>query len=133
MPLFEQLQEKYADRDVVVLHLYVREPHPGERAFRQYEQPDHIDQRLAYARELVDIKGITAPVIVDEIDNAARDALGGLPNVLYVIGKDGRVHYKSSWADADKADRALAELVTADDPSHPVLPTFDTQSVGTAI
>ncbi len=133
MPLFEQLQHKYADRNVVVLHFYVREPHPGERAFRAYQQPQQIEARLAYARELVGLKGIATPVLVDDMDDAAREALGGLPNVLYIIAKNGRVHYKSSWADADKADRALAELVTADDPSNPVLPTFDTKSVGTAI
>jgi len=133
VPLFEQLQHKYADRDVVVLHFYVREPHPGERAFRTYQQPQQIEARLAYARELVDLKGIATPVLIDDMDDAAREALGGLPNVLYIIAKNGRVHYKSSWADADKADRALAELVTADDPSNPVLPTFDTKGVGTAI
>ena len=133
MPLFERLQKKYASRDVVILHLYVREPHPGEKAFRSYHQPTRYEERVAYARELVEAKTITVPVLVDAMDEAAQNALGGLPNMLYVIGKDGRVFYKSTWADADKADRALAELVTADDPASPIAPTFETQDVGSAI
>lgn len=133
MPLFEQLVEKYADHDVEVLHLYVLEPHPGERAFREYRQPQTYEERMAYAKELVNKKGITSPVLVDNMDEQFRAELGRLPNVAYVVNKDGIVHYKSSWADVDKIDKALAELLTAADPSQPVEPSFDTQSVGPEI
>ena len=125
--------EKYGDRDVEVLHLYVLEPHPGERAFKQYKQPERFEERVAHAQELVEKKKIATTVMVDPIDNSVRTALGGLPNVAYVVGKNGKVHYKASWADADKVDKALAELVTADDPSRPVEPTFDTQDTGPQI
>ena len=125
--------EKYADRDVEILHLYVREPHPGERAFKQYKQPERLEERMAHAKELVEKKGMTTSVLVDTIDNTFRTALGNLPNVVYVVGKNGKVHYKASWGDADKVDKALAELVTADDPSRPVEPSFDTQSTGPQI
>ncbi|PZC44042.1 MAG: hypothetical protein DK306_001944 [Chloroflexi bacterium] len=124
---------KYGERDVVVLHVYVSEPHAGERGFRDYTQPGTYDERALYAQELVTLKGISGPVLVDGMDDATRAALGGLPNVVYVVGKDGRVHYKSSWADADKVDRALAELVTGDDPDRPVEPSFETQDVGPEI
>lgn len=130
MPLFERLQEKYGARDVEVLNIYFREPHAGENYFKAYKQPDTYEEKMAYARELVETKRMSLPVLVDGIDGSLQDALGGLPNIVYVVGKDGRVHYKSSWADADKVDRALAELVTADDPSRPVEPTFETQDVG---
>lgn len=125
--------EKYGDRDVEVLNIYVREPHPGERAFKQYSQPERFEERMAHAKELVEKKNMAGPVLVDTMDNAFRTALGNLPNVVYVVGKDGKVHYKASWADADKVDKALAELVTADDPSRPVEPTFDTQDTGPQI
>ena len=125
--------EKYGDRDVEVLHLYVREPHPGERAFKQYKQPETPEERMAHAKELVAKKGMATQVLVDPIDDTFRTALGNLPNVVYVVGKNGKVHYKASWADADQVDKALAELVTADDPSRPVEPTFDTQDTGPQI
>ena len=51
----------------------------------------------------------------------------------YLIDKHGKVYYKATWADVDHLDKALAELVTADDPSRPVEPSFSTQRVGTAI
>ena len=124
---------KYGERDVVVLHVYVSESHAGERGFRDSPQPRAYEERAAYAREVVALKQITAPVLVDGMDDAVRTLLGDLPNVVYVVGKDGRVHYKSSWADADKVDQALAELVTADDPSRPVEPSFDTQDIGPEI
>lgn len=127
MPLFERLIDKYVDRDVAIVHIYFREPHPGESVFKQYAQHKDDDQKMAYARELVDKKNITAPVIVDGVDEKFQEMIGGLPNMVYVIAKDGTIHYKSSWADADKVDRALAELLTAEDPSNPVVPTFETQ------
>ena len=109
------------------------EPHPGERGFRGYKQPQTYEERMAHAKELVEKKGITSPVLIDNMDEQFRTELGKLPNVAYVVNKDGVVHYKSSWADADKIDKALAELVTADDPSRPVAPTFNTQDVGPEI
>ena len=53
--------------------------------------------------------------------------------MAYVVNKDGIVHYKSSWADVDKIDKALAELLSAEDPARPVEPSFETQSVGPEI
>lgn len=133
MPLFEQLREKYADHDVTIVHIYVREPHPEERAFKQYTQHADYEQKMAYARELVELKAVTVPVVVDEMDEAINQLLGGLPNTIWVIDKVGDIRYKSTWADVDKADRALAELVSADDPNNPVEPTFETQHVSDKI
>ncbi len=133
MPLIEQLRAKYRDRDVEFFTLYVREPHPQERDYKPYRQPATYEEKMAHARELVKIKGLTHHVLVDGIDETVHEALGDLPNMVYVLNKQGHVYYKATWADVDRVDKALAELVTADDPSRPVRPTFDTQAVGTAI
>ncbi len=133
MPLYEQLRDKYHDRDVEFFTLYIREPHPEERAYKQYSQHTSYDQRMAYARELVEIKNLTHDVIVAELDGKLHETLGQLPNMAYLIDKHGKVYYKATWADVDHLDKALAELVTADDPSRPVEPSFSTQRVGTAI
>ena len=82
MPLFEQLKDKYADKDVEILHIYVREPHPEETIFKAYKQHETYEQKMAYARELVDLKNITADVLVDGIDQAAHHLLGELPYLL---------------------------------------------------
>ncbi len=127
MPLFEQLKQKYQDRDVAILNIYVREPHPQETIFKAYKQHTTYEQKMSYARELVEQKAMTIDVLVDGIDQAVHAKLGDLPNLVYVVGKDGRVHYKATWADAGRVDKALAELVTADDPERPVKPTLSTQ------
>lgn len=129
----EQLKEKYADRGVEIMSMYVREPHPEERGFTGYTQHQTYDQKMAYARELVDTRRLDIPVMVDGIDQANHIELGNLPNVVYVVDKAGKVRLNEEWLLPDDVDRVLAELVTTDDPSRPMQPTVDTSGVGTAI
>jgi hypothetical protein len=103
----EELQRKYADRDVEFFTMYVR--------------------------ELVQIKHLTIPVLVDGMDQAVHTQLGNLPNFVYVVNKDGKVEYKATWLLADAVDEVLAEMVTAEDPSRPVHKTMDSSKVGTEI
>ena len=60
-------------------------------------------------------------------------ALGNLPNIAYVVGRDGKVAYSNTWQHAEDIDATLARLVTEDDPSRPVRPTISTKNLGTAI
>ena len=129
----QQLRDKYADRDVEFVSMYVREPHPEERGFRGYRQHETYEHKMAYARELVDTKALDIPVIVDGMDQSHHKTLGNLPNMSYVVDKEGRVRHAETWLLADHVDQILAELVTADDPSRPVLPTIDTSGVGSEI
>ena len=136
MPFYEELQRKYADHDVVVFNLYVREPHAGERGFPQYKNHESYEHKLAHARELAQIKGMEAHILVDEMDQKVHETLGNLPNFVYVVGKDGRVVYKCTWSDAEQVDEYLARLVN-EDPAladHPkVEHTIFTAHAGTQI
>ncbi len=114
MPFYEELQRKYADRDVVVFNLYVREPHAGERGFPEIRNHESYEHKLSYARSLAKIKGMEAAILVDEMDQKVHDMLGNLPNIVYVVGKDGRVVYKASWSNAESVDEYLADLVNND-------------------
>lgn len=116
MAPLKRLEEKYRDRDVQFLVVYVREAHPGEPAYREYPQPRDFDQKLAHARELVAKEGLTCPVLVDGMDEAVHQQYGGLPNMVYVIDKAGDIAYKATWTRAEEIDRVLAEL-TADEPA----------------
>lgn len=129
----EQLKEKYADRDVAFLTMYVREPHAEERGFRQYTNHESYEHKVRYAKELVDIKDLTIPVIVDGIEQTHHEALGNLPNVVYVVDKAGIVRHHDNWLLADDVDAVLAELVTSDDPTRPVVATVDTSRLGPEI
>ncbi len=129
----QQLRDKYADRDVEFVSMYVREPHPEERGFRGYHQHETYEHKMAYAKELVETKDMDIPVVVDGVDQRLHKTLGNLPNMSYVVDKEGRVRQAETWLLADHVDQILAELVTADDPSRPVLPTIDTSGVGSEI
>jgi hypothetical protein len=129
----EELRAKYQDRDVAFVSMYVREPHPEERGFPQYTQHATYEQKMAYARELLDLKDVHIPVVVDGIDQHYHEDLGNLPNMAYVVDRKGRVRYHRTWLIPDEIDEVLATLVTADDPTRPVRPTIDTTAIGPAI
>lgn len=113
--------------------MYVREPHPEERGFRQYQQHNDFDHKLGYARELVDLKNLEIPLMVDGMDQKHHVELGNLPNMAYVVDKQGIVRYHNNWTLADEIDEVLADLVTTDDPSRPMSPTIKTAHLDSSI
>ena len=136
MPFYERIQEKYADRDVMVFNLYVREPHAGERGFPDIRNHESYEHKLGYARELARIKKMQTAILVDEMDQKVHGMLGNLPNFVYVVGKDGRVAYKATWSDAEAVDEYLAGLVNQDPAfaGKPKMePTIFTAQAGTQI
>lgn len=129
----EQLQAKYADRDVQFLHMYVREPHAGERGFPNYKDHTSYEHKKSYAQEVLEVRKVTIPLLVDGMDQKWHKTLGNLPNMAYVVNKEGKVEYNATWLLADDIDAVLAELVTADDPSRPVEKTMDTSELSVEI
>lgn len=129
----ELLRQKYLDRDVEFVSMYVREPHPHERGFPGYGQHETYEHKLAYARELVDIKDLKIPVVVDGIDQKHHLDLGTLPNMAYVVDKKGVVRYAKNWLLADDIDEVLSGLVSQDDPSRPVTVTIATHHINSSI
>lgn len=129
----EQVRQKYADRDVAFVSLYVREPHPHERGFPDYSQPETYEQKLAHACELVELKDVKIPVAIDPVDQKQHEQLGNLPNMAYVVDRNGIVVYAKNWLLADDIDEILAKLVTQDDPSRPLKATIDTSRIDSSI
>lgn len=129
----EQLRQKFEARDVAFVTMYVREPHPHERGFKDVPQPTTYDQKVKHANDLIAVKDVVMPVVVDEMEQENHKALGNLPNMSYVVDKDGIVRHAAEWLRAEDVDEILAELVTADDPSNPVVPSVDSDRLGSAI
>ena len=136
MPFYEELQEKYADRDVVVFNLYVREPHAGERGFPELRNHESYEHKAGYAQEMARIKSMRTHILVDGMDQKVHAMLGDLPNTIWLIGKDGKVAYKCTWSNAEHVDAQLAHMVNAD-PAFKGKPkmehTIFTARAGTAI
>lgn len=113
--------------------MYVREPHAGERGFPGYRDHENFDHKMDMAKELEDLKDISITLGVDGIDQKQHVLLGNLPNMVYVVNRDGVVVYSNTWQHAEDIDAALAKLVTADNPSDPVEVTISTKGLSGAI
>lgn len=129
----EQLRQKYRDEDVAFVTMYVREPHPHERGFPDVPQPSSYDQKVQHAKDLIRVKNVHMPVVIDNMDQVNHFALGNLPNMSYVVDKDGIVQHAAEWLRAEDVDETLARLVSTDHPDTPVDPTVDSDHLDSRI
>ena len=84
--------------------VYIREAHPIDG----WQVPENIRQQIllpsarnqeqkeAHADMCVVKLDIRFPTLVDKMDNNVELAYAGWPDRLYLIGKDGRILYKSA-------------------------------------
>jgi len=88
---------------VAFLNVYVREAHPmdgwrmesNDKAGVCFPQPKTYEDRLKIAKACQTSLKMTVPLVVDDVDDAVGDLYSGMPDRLYVVGRDGRVVYKS--------------------------------------
>jgi type I thyroxine 5'-deiodinase len=84
--------------------VYIQEAHPVDlwqvssnvKDGVLWASPQSDDERTEVASACVLRLAIKIPAVVDGIDNRVERAYSGWPDRLYVIGTDGRVHYKSA-------------------------------------
>ena len=81
--------------------LYQREAHPNQMSFQDIDQPVTMEERKELASRCRSELGLERVIVVDGMDNAVREAYGGLPNSAYIIDKGGEVVFKEPWAKAD--------------------------------
>lgn len=83
--------------------VYIQEAHPIDAWPAQANTKEHIvvasaksfDERCEVAETCLTKLSIKIPSLIDEIDNSTETAYTGWPDRLYVIGREGRVAYKS--------------------------------------
>jgi thiol-disulfide isomerase/thioredoxin len=98
----EKLYRKYKDRATFVM-VYVREAHPtdgwrmesNDRVGATTAQPKSYEERADVAQKCGKLFNIGFPMLVDTIDDAVGARYSGMPGRLYVIGRDGKVAFKS--------------------------------------
>lgn len=84
--------------------VYIREAHTSDvwqdpdniRDHIVFASPKNFDQRSEMGEMCVVKLGIKFPAVIDAFNNATERAYTGWPDRLYVIGRDGRVKYKSA-------------------------------------
>jgi hypothetical protein len=97
----ERLASQYANRAVRSVFIYTREAHPGE----SYRHHRSMDDKRRNARAFVEHSKLRRQVLLDDLEGTAHRAYGMLPNMTWIVGRGGMIHYKSAWtSEADVAD-----------------------------
>jgi hypothetical protein len=99
----EAIYEKYKDR-VEFFIVYIREAHPTDgwqsggnvREKILVEQPKTYEDRSGVAKVMCTKLEISIPTLIDGIDNKVGNAYAGMPDRLYLVGREGRVAYQGA-------------------------------------
>ena len=105
-----ELQLRYRDKGFEFLTIYVREPHPGEN----YGAHKSWEQKLKFAQDCREQDGIQTKLLVDDLKGTVHIAYGSMPNMIYIVDKNGKIAYKAMWTDHDEVASVLSNLVLAD-------------------
>ena len=112
VPSLTKLHRQYQPANFQFFIVYAREAHPGEN----FPHHNSEKQKLAHAQRLRDLEQIREiPILVDDFSGTMHRAYGSLPNMIYLIDRDGVVVYKSDWSDAHEIDGMCASLVRLDE------------------
>jgi Iodothyronine deiodinase len=112
VPPLTELYRGYRDKGFQFFIIYSREAHPGEH----YPHHQSFEQKVAHAGKLRALDKVDEiPILLDDIHGSTHLAYGLLPNMVYLIARDGIVAYKSDWTDAHEIDGMCASLLRLDE------------------
>ena len=94
----EKLAEKYKDKGVEFLLVYIIEPHPQEKGYENVTQPTDYAERVALAQATLTECGIRRKTVIDRMDNVFYMKYGGCPNMVYIVDPQGIIVYHDRWA-----------------------------------
>lgn len=99
----DALADRYRDRAVRSVFIYTREAHPGEN-FPHHRSMDDKRRQAAALRQQCDVR---RPILLDSVDGAAHRGYGLLPNMTWIVGRGGFIHYKAAWTNPPDISDAL--------------------------
>lgn len=97
------LADQFAARAVRSVFIYTREAHPGEN----YRHHKSMEDKRRNARAFLDHSKVRRQILLDDLNGTAHRAYGLLPNMTWIIGRGGLIHYKSAWTSAAHVANAL--------------------------
>ncbi len=91
------------------IFVYTREAHPGENF------PAHrdLEQKMSHALSLKERLKVERSILVDDLTGTGHKQYGELPNMTYVVGKSGRILFRSDWTDPPTIKAALEYIQSA--------------------
>jgi len=101
------MMPKFSDRGVEFLMVYTRETHPGEN-IRNHKK---FEEKVEHAKLFKEIEKVKLRLLIDSLDGKIHRKYGILPNMVYIINKEGSIVYKASWTDAKEVERVLENLL----------------------
>jgi len=99
-----KLAEAYPDFHFLVL--YIREAHPGSKTPAQQTMKDKLEN----AKKMQKLYNETRTILVDDIDGTVHKIYGSMPNMVYVIDRDGTVLFRANWNDFHKMKEVLSTV-----------------------
>lgn len=105
--MMEPMAREYAPKGFAFVFVYTREAHPGEH----YGPHHSMEQKLAHARAFQESSKVERPILLDDLVGTGHKLYGELPNMTYIIGRGGRVLFRSDWTDAPTIEFFLKYLV----------------------
>ena len=99
----ESLAGRHASRAVRSVFIYTREAHPGEN----YRHHTSIEDKRRNAHAFREHSKIRRQILLDDLAGTAHHAYGLLPNMTWIIGRGGFIHYKSAWTSPSDVEDAL--------------------------
>lgn len=119
----DDMARRWSDRAVRSVFLYTREAHPGEH----YRHHTTMDDKRHHARAFRERNGSERRILLDDLIGTAHRGYGMLPNMTWIIGRGGIIHYKAAWthhADVEDALRAAVEGLAARAGEPPLAPFY---------
>jgi hypothetical protein len=105
--MLEPMAREYKPQGFEFLFVYTREAHPGER----YGSHRSMEQKLAHAQAFKERGQVERPILVDDLLGTGHKMYGTLPNMTYIIGRSGRVLFRSDWTDPSTIELVLNYLL----------------------
>ena len=100
------LQKQYSN--VHFLLLYVREAHPGGKT----QNISTIEEKISHAKLTDKYYNEKREILVDDLEGTAHNFYGTMPNMTYVIGKNGIVKFRSNWTNIEALKIVLETIET---------------------
>ena len=101
------MAKAFTEKGMALVFVYTREAHPGEN----YPAHSSMEQKIAHARVFREQRHIERPILVDDLSGTVHRLYGELPNMTYLIGRGGRILFRSNWTDAPTIEMMLNYLV----------------------
>ena len=118
------MQQRYKD-DIEFFVVYIQEAHPSDGWQMEvnvdeeivFEQPTTDGEREHVAAACAVRLDLKIPTLIDDMGNSTDIAYSALPDRLYLVGKDGRIAYKSARGPMgfrpDRFEAAITDYLAA--------------------